>query len=185
MSQNIVFVLIFVIYALIAGGIGIAIYVLRSLGLYKLAKNRGIDNAWLAWLPVGDAYIMGYLSEASPFVQRKFPKMHIIFTSVMGGYFLITIISSLGMFLSSVPLGPSGFNLFGGYGYISLVLVFIYLIAIFVMVLLYFVLYHIYKTYDPQNAVLYTVLSVFGLSFIFLFVIRNKQPQTGQKELTE
>jgi len=37
----------------------IALYVLSSLGLMKIAQSKGVENAWLAWIPVGNLYIMG------------------------------------------------------------------------------------------------------------------------------
>ncbi len=33
----------------------------QSIGLYNLAVNRGIENPWLAWIPIADLYIMGLL----------------------------------------------------------------------------------------------------------------------------
>jgi hypothetical protein len=39
--------------------IGLVFYVLKSIGLSTLAANRGIENPWLAWIPVADLYIMG------------------------------------------------------------------------------------------------------------------------------
>jgi hypothetical protein len=157
--------------------IGIAAYVLMSLGLYRMAKNRGNENAWLAWIPIGNAYIMGYLSEASPYVKKKFPKMHVIYPAVMGIYVAVIIAFQI-IFSFSVPFWTGISSGFFGYSIASMIamVIFIWLFALFIAVLAYFVLYHIYKTYDPNNAVLYTILSIFGLSSIFLFVIRNKTP---------
>jgi len=42
-------------------GIGVAAYVLASLGLMKLAENRRIENPWLAWIPFGNLFILGKL----------------------------------------------------------------------------------------------------------------------------
>lgn len=41
--------------------VGIISYVFMSLGLYTMAKNRGIDYAWLAWIPIASGYIQGKL----------------------------------------------------------------------------------------------------------------------------
>ena len=37
-------------------------YVLKSIGLMTMAANKGIENAWLAWIPVADLYIAGSIS---------------------------------------------------------------------------------------------------------------------------
>ena len=41
----------------------LATYVLYSLGLYIIANRRGIRNAWLAWLPVGNIWILGAIAD--------------------------------------------------------------------------------------------------------------------------
>lgn len=38
-------------------------YVLCSLGLYAIARRRGIRKAWLAWVPVGDLWLLGSISD--------------------------------------------------------------------------------------------------------------------------
>ena len=37
--------------ALIALVVIVGLYLLRSFGLYKLAKNNGVDKAFIAWIP--------------------------------------------------------------------------------------------------------------------------------------
>ena len=39
--------------------IGIATYVLSALGLYTIAKRRGLNHPWLAWIPVASAWTVG------------------------------------------------------------------------------------------------------------------------------
>jgi len=46
-------------------------YVLKSIGLMTMAANKGIENAWLAWIPVADLYIAGsILGEMDVFGNR-------------------------------------------------------------------------------------------------------------------
>lgn len=40
-----------------------ACYILMSVGLYTLAKRRVIANPWLAWLPIGNMWILGGLCD--------------------------------------------------------------------------------------------------------------------------
>ena len=175
-----IFFIIAIIASIVGFVAGLTPYILRSLGLYSLAKNRGIDAPWLAWIPVGNAYIMGCLCKASPYIKKKFPKMHIIYPVVSGAYLLLAIIMSVGFIIAYMPFFKSNLTGFSGidFGniYVIIYYIVIYLAALLIAALGVFVAYHIYKVYDPANAVLYTVLSAIGLSFIFLFVIRNKQP---------
>ena len=38
-------------------------YVLLSLGLYTIAKRRGINKPWLAWVPVANLWLLGCISD--------------------------------------------------------------------------------------------------------------------------
>lgn len=38
-------------------------YVLMALGMYTIAKRRGIRHAWLAWLPVANLWLLGCVSD--------------------------------------------------------------------------------------------------------------------------
>ncbi|MGE5473281.1 MAG: hypothetical protein ACM3UU_03565 [Ignavibacteriales bacterium] len=40
----------------------IVLYVLGSLGLMKIAQSKGVENAWLAWIPVANMYILGKIT---------------------------------------------------------------------------------------------------------------------------
>ena len=48
--------------------LGIAAYVLLGLGLFALAKNRRIQNPWLAWIPVGNLWLLGCISDQYQYV---------------------------------------------------------------------------------------------------------------------
>ncbi len=52
-----------VILYLVVLGIVIASYVLQSLSLYGIAKKRDINNAWLAWVPIANCWIMGSITD--------------------------------------------------------------------------------------------------------------------------
>lgn len=62
-----------VISLLLSGGIrmiwmfsiamAIAAYVLQGLGLYTIAKRRGLNRPWLAWVPVANDWILGAVAD--------------------------------------------------------------------------------------------------------------------------
>lgn len=43
--------------------LSLASYVLMALGMYTIAKRRGIRHAWLAWLPVANLWLLGCVSD--------------------------------------------------------------------------------------------------------------------------
>lgn len=143
MAASIGFMLVFFV-------IFIAFYVLKSIGLMTLAANKGIENAWLAWIPVADLYIMG----------------SIVGEMDLFGYRL----TNLGMWL---PVGVIG-------GWILAMIPIIgILFSLALMVFMIIFIYNFFKIYT-ESAVLYTVLScLLGLFAIFVFIIRNNQPIGG------
>lgn len=44
--------------------IGLICYVFTAIGLMRMATRTGINNAWLAWIPIGNMYILGELVTA-------------------------------------------------------------------------------------------------------------------------
>ena len=43
--------------------LAVVMYVFQSLGLYTMAKRRGIKCYGLAWVPIGNLWIMGKLAD--------------------------------------------------------------------------------------------------------------------------
>lgn len=174
--MEILFGAFFVVYIMFILTLVAVPYVLKSLGLYKLAKNEGFENPWLAWIPIGGSYILGRLAKYSPYIKRKVPNIHIILPSIMGAYFVLYIVyfiyffSIIPRFSSNMPYDLASFAPF----FIFYILIILFALAI--AAAYYFTLYHVYKSYDIENTVLYLILSIiFRLDFVFLFVIRNKK----------
>lgn len=57
---------IFVFAALL----GLISYLFHSIGLYKIAKRRGIRHAWLAWFALGNMWILGSVSDQFRYVVK-------------------------------------------------------------------------------------------------------------------
>lgn len=58
-----------VIYLFVAA-YAVAGYVLQSIGMYTIAKRRGIHKPWLAWIPVGTVWILGSISDQYRYVVK-------------------------------------------------------------------------------------------------------------------
>jgi len=130
--------------------LGLVLYVLKSLGLYTLALNRNLENPWLAWIPIADLYILGSLvGEMEIFGYRLPSDLGLVTLAVMIGGFFLSMIPFLGVVFSLA-----------------------------VLVFIIFLVYNLFQIYAPNNAVLFTILSfILGLFAVFVFVIRNNQPQ--------
>ena len=179
-------VALYVIYLLFTVGIAVAMYVLRCWGMYSIAKRRGIHNPWLAWLPVGDGWILGCISDQFRYVTKGQVKnkrkillvLYILIYAALVAIFVFLI--SLLVRLTGVPEELLGNYLTGQLLLTALGTLLAYLVmlaaSVAAAILQYMALYDLYASCEPANKVLYLVLNIFfAITLpIFLFLCRNK-----------
>ena len=167
--------------------LGIASYVLSALALYTLAERRGIQKAWLSWVPVLNVWIIGSLSDQYRYVVKgqvkSKRKILLILNLIKMVVSLILIIAAVGVTVELVTGAVYGVrenelleSILGiALGATGLALTMAG-IAIAAAVIRYMALYDIYTSMDPGNSVLFLVLSiVFNVTEpFFLFFSRNK-----------
>lgn len=165
--------------------LGIASYVLTALALYTLARRRGIKNAWLSWIPVVNCWIIGSLSDQYRYVvkgevknKRKTLLILNIINAVLAVAMVVVVIVMAVVGIQSVMGG--GDDLLGGimgmvFGILALCLPSLG-ISIATMVVRFMALYDIYTSSQPQNNVVFLVLSIiFRITEpFFLFLCRDK-----------
>ena len=168
--------------------IGIAVYVLSALALYSMAQKRNIAHAWLAWVPVANVWILGSLSDQYSYVVRGQVKsrrkilltLNILSALISTALFFLSFGSIARMLMKMadglhdpmiMQMMLSGLMKAGG------ILMLVLPLTIWRKVLSFMALYDIYRSCDPQSAVMYLVLSIFFpvLEPIFLFVIRDQE----------
>ncbi len=135
--------------------VSLVFYVLESIGLYHIAQCRGIDNAFLAWIPIGRMYLLGNVADQIEMHEGKNTK-----------YSLILLICGCVTFFSGVLTG-----LF------ELPWLLVWGLSIATTVFTYISYYQIFKVHAPQKATVFLVLSILlGLGPIFVFAVRNRVP---------
>ena len=168
----------------------IASYVLTSLALYTLAKNRGIRHGWLAWVPVLSCWILGSLSDQYRYVTRgqirSKRKSLLILNILMTG--LITALISLTV-AAAITMGRPGTRVSLLIPLICLILA-AALVTLIRLVIRFMALGDLYRSMDPENGTLFLVLSIlFPVTEpFFLFFNRNKElgmPPRREKPLAE
>lgn len=65
------FIGIFLIVYLLVLGFSLISYVLNAVGMYRIAKRRGIHHAWLAWIPIGANWLLGSISDHYQYVVKQ------------------------------------------------------------------------------------------------------------------
>ena len=172
-----------------SGVFGIACYVLRSMALYTMAQRRGIEKAWLAWVPVLSCWILGSLSDQYRYVvkgqiksKRKILLILNILEMALSACILVVCVSVLVELLST----PSHFSHY--YGMMPLLKPLFSVaglglllagLGIAATVFRFMALYDVYVSVDPANAVLFLVLSILVHIVEPFFLFFNRDKDTG------
>ena len=167
--------------------LSIASYVLTALALYTIARRRGLNNPWLAWIPVADCWLLGSLSDQYRYVvkgEHKAKRKILLFFRILTGILWVPLIG----LLLRLCFHAFGSMLWGSmnddqifqilHQAMNLLALCLPLVgaSIAYAVFRYMALYDIYKSLDPANCVLFLVLSIlFGVTEpFFLFFSRSK-----------
>lgn len=179
---GILFGVVLVMY-LILLAFSIAVYVLQSLGYYTIAKRRGIHNPWLAWLPIGNMWILGSISDQYQYVAKgKIRNRRKVLMGLMIAIFALMIpaFAGYGALIAGIisEYSYAGADLMAGAGAMVAVLAYLAMMVIGIVatVFQYIALYDLYASCEPNNAVMYVVLSIFinvTMPF-FVFSCRKK-----------
>lgn len=73
----------------------IASYVLLALGLYTMAKRRGIRNPWLAWIPVANLWLLGCISDQYLYLtqgQNKAKRKLMLILAIVSAVLVIAVV---------------------------------------------------------------------------------------------
>lgn len=136
------FLLLFLILLVV---VVIPLYLLMAFGLNTMAKNAGLENSWLAFVPIANFYIMGKLIKEIKISTYVIPNAEY----VLPGAIIVSM-------------------LLGGLGALGDL---IWLCSFILFLVAY---YHLYSLYRPQKAVMYTAFSILCVTIpIFVFMMRN------------
>ena len=155
-----------------------AAYVLHSVGLYSIAERRGIRHSWLAWLPVGNLWILGSISDQYQYVVKGEVKnrrkvMLILNIAAIVLYFVAIIVGIISAFaLANDSAAGSGWGFF-------LVGLVMFGLIITMNVFMYMSYYDLYRSSCPENAVLFLVLSIVVSVTLPIFVFINRKKDGG------
>lgn len=163
-----------------SGIFGVVCYVLRSMALYTIAQRRQIRNAWLAWVPVLSCWILGSLSDQYRYVvkgQIKAKRKWLIGLNIAK-----LILGTAAFILALLALGDALH--YGDFAQPFLKSLFrtlifglpVACIGVAVTVIRFMALYDVYMSLEPENAILFLVLSILIkiVEPFFLFFSREK-----------
>lgn len=162
--------------------IGLIFYIFQSVGLYRVAKRRTIRHAWLAWLPVGNSWIMGSISDQYQYVVKGKIKSRRLILVVLSAMTVVlsVVTASLSVDIVAVLVGEILFGT-GTMDPVRLLSVFSLavvecILAVIYMVFHYLAVYDLYSSCTSRHNVLYLVLGIIFnfLEPFFLFACRDR-----------
>ena len=192
------FAAFYTIYSLLVSAFGIAAYVLRALGQYTIAKRRGINHPWMGWVPVLDLWVLGCISDQYQYVVKgkdKNKRKWLLGLNIALAVVYIVFFVFCGIAVAGVVTGTTGglqeeqllTALMGPAAGLAICLIPLVIIAIACTVIRYVAFYDLYTSCNPQNNVLFLVLSIFFsvTEPFFVFFIRNKDEGMPPRRQTQ
>lgn len=178
-------------------------YVLRSVGLYKLASKANVKGAWLSFIPFVWVYVACKLIGTIILFGRPLKQGAVIFAVIYsvgellslfyncmvyvpvisyyvqgGTVYLNEGVAGAVKYASGLYLGSNFINPYGT-GILLFLRVIYYLINVSNLLNVFIeitVFFGLFRKYWPAHYILATLLSVIGLFGIMVFVIRDKEP---------
>lgn len=153
--------------------VAIATYVFVSLSLYAIACRRGLRKPWLAWLPIGNLWLLGSISDQYQYLvkgrvnnRRKLLVGLAVATAALAVLFAYcTVQETVGAGAAALVTLLAFIALFG-----------VIAGAVTVAVFEYICYFDLFRSCDPANGVLFLVLSIVfpGTLPFILFAIRKR-----------
>ncbi len=164
-----------------------ALFFFRGFALYKMAKNRNIECAYLAFIPFACYVLLGKLQTGSKYANRTKYAYLVALVSIaveVAAAVVIDIcfaINPLKQIFGGVALTKESFTSSAGFAFLDWLSS---LAQITFVVSVLFAYSNVYKAYVPAKNRKYTLFNVMAyiltmstfLAAIFLFVNRNRQP---------
>lgn len=150
---------------------GLGMYVLTALGLFTIAKRRGISKAWLAWIPVVNCWLIGCISDQYRYVvkgQVKSRRKALLILTIVQMVLTLAFAVALAV---TIICGVNASMFLTGFGRIlesvmtpAIVTLSFLLpmagVAVAKAIIYYMAMYDLYASCAPENSVVFLVLSI-------------------------
>ena len=95
----------------LSNGLSILAYILQALALYTIAKRRGIRKPWLAWIPFGNSWILGSLSDQYHYVTKRVVKnkrKSLLGLEIASSALVVAVVAALVVIIIQFFVGAGG-----------------------------------------------------------------------------
>ncbi len=164
-------------------------YIFQGRAMYAVAQRRGIEKPWLAWVPVGNCWMIGCISDQYRYVklgQVKNKRKLLLWLEigVVGATVLATVVMILlalrgmdvfNMDYSAIDGGSAESYAVAMLGILAACFILV-AVSVAYMIVYYMALWDYFHSCNPQYAKLFFLLSVLVTypQPFFMFMCRNK-----------
>ena len=174
---------ILMVFYFLAMGFSLVLYVLNAVGVYRIAKRRGIHHPWLAWVPIGGSWVLGSIADQYQYVvnQKKTSRRKILLIlSVVALVVCIPLMGGAVLLLINGDAEGASFAL----GIALMVVAYLALmgLAIAITVFSYIAYYDLFRSSKPGKEVMFLVLGIIFNVTLPFFVFSCGNSDDGMPE---
>ncbi|MBE7001904.1 MAG: hypothetical protein E7421_04290 [Ruminococcaceae bacterium] len=175
-----IFVVVYLLIVFFMFAFSILSYVLQGVGLHTIANRRGIRNGWLAWIPLGNLWVLGSISDQYQYVTKgKIKNRRKVLLGLSIGYFAFCIIWMIAAVVGLLLTEGMDGEIVAGVLLILLGGLLMAAIAVAMLIYYYLCLYDLYNSCNPSNGVLFLVLSIVFSVTVPFFVFACRKRDSG------
>lgn len=188
------------VVSILVSAISLVAYIFQSIGLYSIAKRRGIKAPGLAWVPVGSMWILGSIADQFDYVrtgQVKKKRVALLWLTLVAFILAIIVVPILVQLIANIVVyaaygyGPEYImQLVSPFMWVLLVIMALSIVSLIADIIMLICLYKLYKSCKPNSAVALIIFSIiFSIIIPFaIFALRKHdegmypepvQPQRG------
>ena len=184
--ESVGFIVMYLLYIIPVYAAAIAFsviaYILTGKSLSAIARRRGIDKPWLAWVPVGCDWLLGCISDQYRYVtfgeesnrRGKLLKMNIFLMAIAVVILILSgVMCAIGVLSGSedVILAMALFMMVLAYGMIP--------VAVVYSINYYKSMFDLFRSCDPDKSLIYLLVSIFASFPLPFFLHSCKEKDLG------
>lgn len=147
-------------YVLVMSIVLLPLYVLNAVPLYSIASRRQLKHAWLAWVPIGSAYVLGLISDDYQLLALGNEKNRRIWLPLFQGLTVAMFVTVWVLVFAELLREEPTNTLI-----VILVILGTVAAAIVGAVIKWIATYDLFRSCEPKNAGLYLALSI-GVRYV-------------------
>lgn len=172
---------VYIVIYLLMFGFAVLQYILTARGLQVIAKRRGIGHSWLAWIPVGNAWVLGSISDQYQYlVKGRVRNRRKLLLGLSLAAAVLLLLWMIGVAIAALEMESAMNPSFNQIGFLVLIcfggMLLVFGIVIVLTIFLYMAYYDLFESCEPKNSLVFLLLGIFvSVTLPFLtFICRKK-----------